>query len=315
MDVVRIGEAVEPVQCSHRAVGRHVERLEREVRVRVVVRAVGADREGQRVGGQERQRTPEGDAVEVVGARAQEVVVGRILDLGRGPGETAPDLARHGAGERHAVAAAFGRLARVVLGERSEQAAVELALRRPCDDVHGAGGRVPPPERALGTAQDLDPLQVEEGIDRRLRPRHVDAVHVVADGRLGADAEGAGADAADDDGDFARRRALAGDHDAGGGLGQRLHVDDRLSFELFARTGDDGDRHVLDRLLHALGRYRDLVGDGGFRLLGILCRRGAGRQSQRNKKDQGENRNGTHLGVPLETAGRRVANDSNLPCG
>ena len=86
---------------------------------------------------------------------------------------------------------------------------MELPLRRPCDDVHGAGGRVAAPERALGAAQDLDPLQVEERIDRRLRAGHVDAVHVVADRRLGADAERARTDAADVDGDPPGGRALA----------------------------------------------------------------------------------------------------------
>ena len=287
VDVFRIRVPVEPVDRSESAVGGHVAGLEVEVAVRVVVRAVRPDREGQRLGGQEGQAAAPGGAVEVVAPSAQEVVVRGVLDRRTAGRKPSPDLLRHWSRQRQAVALALGGLACFEFGDGAEQPAMELALRRPRDDVDRAGGRVATPQRALGPAQDLDPLQVEERIRRRLGPGHVDPVHVVADRRLGAQAQNAGADAADRQGDFAGRRRLRRGDDARRRLGQGLHVADRLDVQFFSGAGNDRDRHVLDGLLDLLRGHRDLVGDGRFRVVRSLTgRRKCCEESRR--KDEGE---------------------------
>jgi len=167
--------------------------------------------------------------------------VALVVDAGHAQREAVDDRRVDHAGEDPGVVFADAHLG----------VGLELVGRLLGVDRHRAGRAVAAEQRALRTLQHFDALDVVERGQRRAGAGGVDAVDVHADRRVGADAEVAGRDAAQ----FVARlgRAAAGDHEARDEAVQLRHVgragvaDQVLAHDL------DADRHVLQRLVTALG--------------------------------------------------------------
>ena len=255
----RVGEAEEGAQIAPgaRAVGAQVARLALlvaavdgdHVHAVVAVLVVAEDGAG-------------GDAavaavVEQLGARLQRVVVVDLTLVQRVERETVPlaVLHREAAGDR--IGEAAGDIAReelrAVVAEAGGDRAggVELRLRR--RHRQRAAHHVLAEQHALRTADDLDPLEVEEIVVEVTGAAHVDAVDEGADRRVGGRRVETGVgDAADVELDIERR--ARGQREAGHGRGEIAGREQLGLGDGLAGVRADGDRCGLQRGLAALRR-------------------------------------------------------------
>ena len=217
-------------------------------------------------------------------ARQQQIQRLRWLPAQREAGEPLEDLADrglrigdaerfahavaglHAAGHGHRQRFADGRVGKEVAVQASQAASLEIDASTPVphglsrDDVQRAAEGVAPRERALGPAQHLHPLDVQQvHVGAHVAPQ-VDAVHVDAHGRIGGDDVVLQADAAHE------HRGVAGI-----ALAEvRLHHVRRELLQL-VEFGDaprpdrvfverrDGRRHIEERFLPPTGRHHQLL--------------------------------------------------------
>ena len=202
-------------------------------------------------------------------AKAIGLAMGQVLDVAVAVEGEARQAHRHALAEGQ-IHGAFQTLVPVVAVFDVQEAA-RLAQFRPLgDEVDGAAGGVAPEQRALGPAQYLHALHVEELDGVQVR-RHGDFVQVQGHAGLAGAPDHQIADAAD---------AEARTAEVGGGERhvrrvelQVRRVDDLAVLERLAAHGGDGDRHVLNALGHALRRDHELFDGTGLFLRGCRGRR------------------------------------------
>ena len=229
-----------------------------------------------------------------------EIVVAAVAPAAGGVGDpavaavaVAAEAQRHVVVERHVDQAV--QVLPAIIARAHAHAALEMVARLVGDDRDRAGRRVAAEQGALRAFQHLDPLDVVEREQGGAGARRVDAVDVYAHGRLGADAEVVGADAAQLVTGLGR--LVAADDQAGHEQAHLAQVGGGQHVDL--PGGDDlqRDRHLLHLLRAALRGHRDLaeLGDALGRVVrrcvaggGILRRRiGAEREQRAAQQQQG----------------------------
>ncbi|MNS42524.1 hypothetical protein D3C72_749040 [compost metagenome] len=147
------------------------------------------------------------------------------------------------------------------------------------DEADGAAGGVAAVEGALRSAQDLDPVDVEDQALGHDRDRIGDLVHIDADGGRVVRGVVLEADAAQAE---LGRAAAEGrlDLQVGRGVLQLVDVGDALLDQAFAAEDAEGDAHVLGRLFAPLGGDDDLVDRRGPIRRRLLGHGGGGTQGR-----------------------------------
>ena len=165
---------------------------------------------------------------------------------------------------------------RVVVAAVQGDAGVVTVLRAVGEDVDHAAGRVTAVQGALRSAQDFDPLHVEEVRVAEAAADQRDVVLVHADTAVGGGADRLGADAADLEVEPAE--VAAGGVDVRDRLQKVGAALDLLGLQAVGREGGHGHRHVLDRFFPPLGRNDQRLNHGRFIV------RGRGRCSVRQSR-------------------------------
>ena len=172
------------------------------------------------------------------------------------------------------------QLRRIVVADVDGHAGFVAVPRLVGQDVDGAAGGVTAVQRALGAAQDFDALDVEEVRRAEVVGNQRNVVLVNADAGVGARrARALGADAADLE--VIPAEVRVGEVDVRDGLQEVFAASDLLGLQSVRRKGRDGDRHVLNGFLSALGRHDQGLNDAGF----IRARRGVGCEAVRGEPE------------------------------
>jgi hypothetical protein len=163
----------------------------------------------------------------------------------------------------------------VALRDRYVPEKLKLARRAPGRDVEHAGARVLAEQGTLRATQHFDALQIDEVDEALALPRKHHPVEDDRHARLEPGAEQRGADAAD------AKVAVLLVGRLGEGKGGDLFLEvlrrfDAAVHQVLGGQRGDGDRHVLEALLAALGGDDDIPKPVLFGRRGGRCRRGSG---------------------------------------
>ncbi|MND85233.1 hypothetical protein D3C80_771490 [compost metagenome] len=232
--------------------------------------AVDVEQQGQAFAGVPGQQGAGAGAVGVAERFAGRTVALPGAALFGRDGQASAQAARQGTGD---IAFASEQ---VMAAPFSHQAGRQLLCRALGDEADGAAGGVAAVEGALRSAQDLDPVDVEDQALGHDRDRIGDLVHIDADGGrvvrgvvLEADAAQAELGRAAAEGRF--------DLQVGRGVLKLVDVGDALLDQAFAAEDAEGDADVLGGLFTPLGGDDDFVDRRGpFVGRGLLGHGGGG---------------------------------------